>query len=178
MLAKLSLLFVIAFTAVSHAATAPIDRFTKVDNDVYRGAFITKEAQMAFLKEKGVKTIVSMITDKAVAATEKQMADKYGIKMYWIPVDGFWGPNDKQTKVIQAHLNNSNEQPVYIHCTHGRDRTGVEVGLYRVWTDGWTAHDAYSEMKKMGFRTILFPMTKYFKSRSGFENEEDAGIND
>lgn len=160
------------------AGTAP-DRFLPVDaGKVYRGAFIDTEAKMEYLKSKGVKTVVSMITDQVVSASEQKWADKYGIKLVWVPVDGFKGPNDAQTKVIQQWLNAKDQQPVYIHCTHGRDRTGVEIGLYRVWTDGWTAHKAYKEMKALGFRNILLPMTRYYKRVSGFEAEEKAGIND
>src|SRR4051812_20624146 len=98
MIKKLTLFVAVAISAATAFAggTAP-DRFLNVDGAVYRGAILTTDAQMRFLRDGGIKTIVSMITDKAAHAVEQKLADKYGIKLVWVPIDGFWGPNDQQT---------------------------------------------------------------------------------
>ena len=42
-----------------------------------------------------------------------------------------------------------------VHCTHGQDRTGLIVGMYRVLHDGWTKERAYKEMRDHHFHPAL-----------------------
>lgn len=44
---------------------------------------------------------------------------------------------------------------VLVHCTHGQDRTGLVVGIYRLEHDGWYKERAYDEMLAMGFHPEL-----------------------
>src|SRR5258708_39537466 len=43
------------------------------------------------------------------------------------------------------------KQPVYVHCVGGRHRTGVMTAVYRMTHDGWTADQAFKEMKQYNF---------------------------
>ncbi len=52
---------------------------------------------------------------------------------------------DRINKVLQI-MNDPNSQPVYIHCAHGADRTGLVVALYRVIDQQMPASEAYREM--------------------------------
>ena len=42
------------------------------------------------------------------------------------------------------------DRPIYVHCEHGKDRTGLVIALYRVRYDGWTPERAAAEMAAMG----------------------------
>jgi tyrosine-protein phosphatase SIW14 len=54
-------------------------------------------------------------------------------------------------------------QPVYVHCTGGNHRTGAMTAVYRMEMDGWTADQAYQEMKRYGFGpSILHRKLKEF----------------
>jgi protein tyrosine/serine phosphatase len=44
---------------------------------------------------------------------------------------------------------------VLVHCTHGQDRTGFEIGRYRVLRYLWTKAQAFSEMVANNFHTAL-----------------------
>jgi hypothetical protein len=80
-------------------------------------------------------------------------------------------PEDKVATAI-ATLADDNHGNVYVHCTHGRDRTGLVVGLYRVFRDGWSAKDAYAEMNTEGFRPINHNLHEYWEGL--FEHPEQA----
>jgi hypothetical protein len=42
-----------------------------------------------------------------------------------------------------------------VHCTHGQDRTGLVVAMYRVRRDGWTREAALDEARRYGFHVEL-----------------------
>ena len=42
-------------------------------------------------------------------------------------------------------------QPAFVHCLHGADRTGLVVGAYRVVVQGWSREEAVAEMTGGGF---------------------------
>lgn len=51
----------------------------------------------------------------------------------------------------------------YIHCEHGQDRTGLIVGCYRVWRQGWPKDKARKEMLDDGFHTALHGLNDYWE---------------
>ena len=57
---------------------------------------------------------------------------------------------------------------VYVHCRHGQDRTGLVVGLERVFIEGWDPADAYAEMLKYGFHTYFLGLKDYFFDQTGY----------
>jgi protein tyrosine/serine phosphatase len=42
-------------------------------------------------------------------------------------------------------------RPVFVHCKHGADRTGMMVAFYRIVRQGWTKKQAIREMVHGGF---------------------------
>ena len=47
-------------------------------------------------------------------------------------------------------ISNPENQPVFIHCKRGCDRTGTVSAAYRIKFDGWTAEEARREAKERG----------------------------
>jgi protein tyrosine/serine phosphatase len=52
-------------------------------------------------------------------------------------------------KLLQV-IDDPKNQPVFIHCEHGKDRTGLIVALYRVFYQGWPKAKAHNEMIALG----------------------------
>ncbi len=57
---------------------------------------------------------------------------------------------------------------IYVHCRHGQDRTGLVVGLERVFVEGWDPADAYAEMLSHGFHTYFLGLKEYFFTQTGY----------
>ena len=53
------------------------------------------------------------------------------------------------------------EHPVYIHCEHGADRTGLLAALYRVKVQGWAPEDAKTEWEAHGHNCLSRIFTGY-----------------
>jgi protein tyrosine/serine phosphatase len=170
----LSLVFYSSPARTADKSDGTIDRLAKVEDGFYRGARPTTAAQMATLKTYQIKTIINVSDDQPAQDVEAALAKAQGINLIYYPMHGWNKPKDQQTEDVQAMLNDPSLRPIYIHCKHGRERTGVMVALYRVFTNGWTAHEAYREMKQMGFRTYAWNFRKYFKRKSGYYDEEEA----
>jgi protein tyrosine/serine phosphatase len=53
--------------------------------------------------------------------------------------------------------------PVLMHCTHGADRTGTIMALWRIMYQGWSREAALAEMTQggFGFHLIWLNLTRY-----------------
>jgi hypothetical protein len=47
----------------------------------------------------------------------------------------------------------------FVHCSHGQDRTGLVIALWRI-SQGWPKHRAKQEMERHGFHWSLFGLWK------------------
>lgn len=68
----------------------------------------------------------------------------------------FTRPDMERVLEAAALLNMATPADVWlVHCTHGQDRTGFVVGVYRVMHDGWTKERAHDEMVAHNFHDAL-----------------------
>ena len=51
----------------------------------------------------------------------------------------------------------------FVHCSHGQDRTGLLVGLYRL-KQGWAKTNAYTEMLTNGFHPALHGLHEFWEN--------------
>lgn len=154
------------FSAISFDAIAMPAKFFEVSPGIYRSAQPSK-TDMADLKEFGIKTILNLNNDDETMAKEQKAAKKLGIEVIEHPMSGFWSPDELQVEESLKVLQDPNNHPILIHCKHGEDRTGLIVGLHRVYAEGWTPDVAYEEMLERGFHPILYYLDRYFKIVTG-----------
>lgn len=121
------------------------------------------------LKDAGVRTIVNLCggaslvsmfrgsssaqacSESPDVAEEREEAKRIGLEFISIPLDVFRTPNDESLQTFIDLVKKPERHPMFIHCLHGRDRTGLMTALYRVHCDDWTAEKAYAEMIESGF---------------------------
>lgn len=116
---------------------------------------------MKYLKSIGIKTIIDLNNDDTALKQEMSEANELGIHVDSIPESGILAPNDKDIAVIEDELVNGSH-PIYVHCQHGKDRSGLVIALYRVKHDKWTPKQAHDEWMSYGHSPMLFLMDKYF----------------
>ena len=141
--------------------TAPkedLGHFFKVDENVYRGQQPTDQG-LEKLKAMGVKTVVYLHFSKRTAAHEKAVVEGLGMTFKHIPMSWITPPKDSQVEEWLRLTADPASLPLFVHCQHGKDRTGTMVGIYRIQHDGWKFDQAYTEMKERGFRTFLIGLT-------------------
>ncbi len=130
-------------------ATIHIDNFGRVDSVLYRGAQPAGRDYQD-LKQLGVRSIINLTSDDA-DANEKAAAESAGLTYVQIPMTTHTPPTSAQLSEFLSIVNDPANEPVYLHCVGGRHRTGVMAAVYRMTHDGWTADQAFKEMKQYNF---------------------------
>jgi tyrosine-protein phosphatase SIW14 len=136
-------------SSVVDVSKTRIDNFGVVNSNYYRGAQ-PKGRDYADLASLGVKTLIDLTSDDA-DASEKAMAENAGMRYVQIPMTTHEPPTSAQLAEFLRIVNDPASQPVYVHCVGGRHRTGIMTAAYRMTRDGWTADQAFSEMKQYKF---------------------------
>lgn len=138
------------------AVSIRISNFGKVNDHYYRGAQ-PKGRDYADLAAFGVKTIIDLRDDAESDAPD--LAKKAGLNYVVVPLSGWERPEDAAVARFLAAVNDPANQPVYVHCKVGKHRTGAMTAVYRMTQDGWTAEQAYKEMKQYHFDSFFTPHT-------------------
>src|SRR5262245_19359224 len=126
-----------------------IHNFGRVNDGYYRGAEPVSR-DYADLAAIGVRTLVDLRgTDVDPAA--KLEATRAGLAYVQIPMTTHEVPTQAKLDQFLEIVTNPERQPVYVHCVGGRHRTGVMTAVYRMERDGWTAEQAFQEMKAYKF---------------------------
>jgi tyrosine-protein phosphatase SIW14 len=147
-----------ADVSLVQAVSLNIPNFGQVDNNFYRGG-MPNEAGLQQLRDAGVKTIVSLANERKYVGPERAVAKKLGMQFIYIPMSAWREPSQNQIDSFLSVVNRKDEQPVFVHCVHGEDRTGAMVAIYRMQT-GWSEERAYQEMLSKGFHRIFLNLSE------------------
>ncbi len=147
-------------SAQKQTITKDLPNFYPVNEVLYRGGQPT-EAGVKELAKMGVKTIIDLRGADEKAKKEESWAQNAGLKFINKPLDNWRGPKNAKIEDIIAEINKPENQPVFVHCQRGADRTGTVIAVYRITHDNWTAQQANTEAKKFGFGWWQFWMKDY-----------------
>ena len=161
----------------AQAQREDLGHFFKVNDSLFRGQQPTDRG-LAQLKDLGIKHVVYLHFNKKQAAHEKAVVEGLGMKFTHIPMSWITPPKQNQIDTWLKLTMNSEEGPVFVHCQHGRDRTGTMVGIYRIAHDKWTYEKAYAEMKEKGFRTFFLGLSFGVKRYAKAQGATNAGFTD
>ncbi len=139
---------------------AELPNLHQVNPQLYRGGQ-PRDAGLRKLKDLGVKTIVNLRGEDAHTRAESEEAHSLGLRYYSISLPGFSRPKDDEVGRVLGIINDPENQPIFIHCHHGKDRTGTIVACYRISHDGWTAEQAKDEAQRYGLGWVEIGMNHY-----------------
>jgi len=133
-----------------------VPRFQQVGPNFYRGGQPT-ETGFQELKKIGIRTVINFRVDDS----ERKIIEALGMTYVHIPISmpSLTRPwktiSEAELAAFFAALEASADQPVFVHCHRGADRTGVMVALYRITHDHWNGASAYDEARRIGMRWWL-----------------------
>jgi protein tyrosine/serine phosphatase len=152
--------------SAANVSTPPIEL---VDSGIYRGPRPTYDT-LVQLQSMGVNTIVDLENTQSAIDQESAWAQQLGMNFISEPMSGFWTPDDSEVDQIESILADPSQGPMFVHCQHGQDRTGLIIGLYRVFSEGWDPGTAHQEMVDKGFHTILWFLNHYYEDKTGWDD--------
>jgi len=107
---------------------------------------------------------------------EKEKAQELGMEFIPKPMlslpgvlGDFTQISDEEVNSILAILANAKNEPTFVHCQKGMDRTGLIIGLHRVINEKVKPEDAWAEMLKYGYHPHFTGLTHYFEKRTGWK---------
>ncbi len=137
----------------SHTNGAPLENYGVVwEKKLTRSGLPVDDTGWHWLRGEGVKSIVTF--------RDKDDVDygKFGFaSVLRIPMDGRHLPSEEQAEGFLKFIQQSSNQPVHIHCSAGKDRTGMMSALVRYAIDGWPMDKAMEEARQYRRGQPLMP---------------------
>ena len=153
----IALLLIIPHTALAAQETdtrpaVRIKRFCRVNASYYRGADPNRQDYES-LAAIGIRTIIDLKQDGIAA--EAAIVQRLGMRFESIPMSSTSAPSEQVVAQFLTIVTDPANEPVFVHCEGGTDRTGVLTAIYRMTHDGWTAKRAVQEMRRYGYNSQI-----------------------
>lgn len=127
-----------------------LSNFHKISPALFRGGQPLGQGFFR-LKHLGIKTVINL---RAVD-TDQFHVESAGLRYFHISFRPHL-PRDIDVIRFLKIMKNQDNHPVYLHCYHGSDRTGMLCAIYRIFFEGWHKDKAIYEMIHGGFGFHLF----------------------
>jgi len=148
-----------------------IKNFHKVDEFLYRGGCPTIE-QLRKLKKQGFSTVISFRTGyQGNDFDEAQVVKNLGMEYIHLTFISWENPPDNYVEKFFDAMEYArrNDQKVFIHCTKGKDRTGLFSAMYKLKYGIDNFDNCIQEMFKLGHSATenpnLIPYLKNFAEK-------------
>lgn len=144
----------------------------KVSDGLYRGAQPTAEG-FRELSEMGIKTVVNLRSFHSDGDLLNDLPLAYE-HIYFKA----WHSEDEDVIQFLLVVTDADRTPVFVHCQHGADRTGVMCAAYRIIVQGWSKEDAVREMTGggFGFHPVWQNLVDYVNDLDVEKLRREAGI--
>ena len=153
-------------------AVPPLKNLYKVSDDLYRGAQPTREGFRA-LERLGVRTAVNL----RLGGSDAELVAGTSITSVEIPAEP-WELENEDVVAFLKIMADRGRAPVFVHCSHGADRTGAMTAIYRIAIQGWGADEAIAEMTRGGFgyHAIWENLPAFIRAMDVDAIKRDAGL--
>lgn len=153
----------VCLAVASHAQSVDsklLPNFQKVNENLFRGAEPKKEG-IAELKALGIKTVIDIGNGTEDSVKERGWVESQGMKYVNIHLQNWLKSKPEDIEAILKEVEAASNQPVFLHCKRGSDRTGTVIAIYRMKNEGWLPKQAMDEAKKFGFGWWQFWMKDF-----------------
>jgi protein tyrosine/serine phosphatase len=159
-LLALAITLILPSLVVAQDKNSGLPNFYRVNDTLYRGGQPSASGYTR-LAQLGIKTVLDLRDDGERARSAELKARTAGLRYYNLPMSEFSKPTDRRVAEALSIINSEENQPVFVHCRRGSDRTGTIIAIYRIEYDGWTSEEAKDEAKRFGLGFWQIRMRDY-----------------
>ena len=142
-------------------STNAVPNFAQVEPGVWRGGQPTEEG-WKYLQSLGVSNVVKLDTLKEGS---DQPAVDLGMALHWYPINDMQQKTNGPDAVAVSNAVSQIQPGTYVHCLHGKDRTGLIIGCYRL-AQGTNKEVAWQEMTNHGYNPSFKGLTKFWEKEA------------
>lgn len=119
---------------------------------LYRSGTVTPAQLETLSHDYHIHTVLSLLNaDAPETVAEHEAAKKLGLRWINVPLPGNGASTSQQREQIKKVLFDDSLAPLLVHCAAGTNRTGLAVGMYRLYRDDWTLDEVRTEMHRFDF---------------------------
>ncbi len=142
-------------------STNAVPNFAQVEPGVWRGGQPTTEG-WKYLQSLGVSNVVKLDT---LGEGSDQAASNLGMVVWFTPINSqqqqVTGPDALAVSNAVSRITPG----TYVHCLHGKDRTGLVIGCYRL-SQGMEKALAWQEMTNHGYNPAFKGLTGFWEKKA------------
>ncbi len=112
------------------------------------------KSSLSELANMGVRSVVNLRWSSDALWKERKWIIETGMSYFVIPLTYVKSPTRAEIMRFLNILDNPDNYPIFVHCQHGVDRTGMMIAIWRIARQNWTAEEAYEEMRNLGFHKV------------------------
>ncbi|MGZ8474410.1 MAG: fused DSP-PTPase phosphatase/NAD kinase-like protein [Candidatus Deferrimicrobiaceae bacterium] len=94
---------------------------------------------------------------------EREAIEAAGMRYVEIPMNVRKNVDPAAVRKALSVMTDPANQPVFVHCSRGTDRTGVLAAVYRMEVDGWSEAEAEAEMEAFGFHEFWSQLKEFVR---------------
>ena len=137
-----------------------IPNFKQVDKGIFRGGQPKTRGDWQSLVDLSINKSIKLNTDESFDGGPDHAPAAISVCKFPIGVlrQILVPPSRDLVRRAVAQI----RKGAFIHCDHGEDRTGLVVGCFRVWKQGWRKEAAWKEMLENGFHPQLLGLVLFW----------------
>jgi len=134
----------------------------RVAPGIFRGAQPKPEGY-ATLKAMGVRTVINLRTRHGA----REAVEAAGMRYVEIPMSVWKNVDPAAVRKALSVMTDPANQPVFVHCFRGKDRTGLVMAVFRMEVEGWSEAEAEAEMEAFGFHEFWSQFKEFVRRYPG-----------
>lgn len=139
-----------------------IYNFRRVEGNIYRGGVPDFDDLKMLHDVYKIKRIISL--DESAGGALDQKIKELGMDHMILPINSTSTILSDSIRFLIRNVVRllEEKQPVFVHCLHGADRTGLVIAMYRVLHDNYSCENALSEARRYQFGMRISPAVQEF----------------
>ena len=118
---------------------------------------------LEFVNLYGIRTLINLRSpDSNGTPEEKAFAAEKGLNFYNFSIGSSAAEIDNAVKRFMAIAADKSNWPILVHCSRGKERSGVLSAIYRIEYDHWSSEDALEETYRLGLARGHMPIPENY----------------